>query len=936
MFSIIFNSKSFQVPSDSHFLRKINPFIAQQLNIEGHYEVISKVKENIFISFMNYLIDGIIPDLNTGNISEFEEISNEFEVMDNLVQIFQNAIANENTRALFSKNYEIKKKLSTRKDNLLQKNTTYHQIINIIFNPDRIHSFTHYLKLKRKIYDKCNKEDVESIDLMTRKHVFRNGLKYYLNEKEKTAGLYKNKNTKAKHIMIPKTITFNSKKYLVTEIFKGGFNFSKAIYSIQFSEDSQLRVIENSSFTFSSIVTLFIPASVVKLEDGWCNGVEKLKNIFVHPDNPHFIYYEEQFILGKTDEKSEIYDELLFARRDVENANIPSFIKRIGPYAFERCSQLTEVTFPSESNIEILDKYSFCETSIESILIPSNVFEIRDGCFSHCDNLSAVLFRKNSKLQKIGKFAFQNSSIKSIKIPATVTEIEELAFANCEGLKKVDIPVNSQLKSIGNEAFTYTSIDSFFIPSSIERLDDFWCKGINLTKITISPQNKRYLYMDNKYILSKNDEKSDNYDTLICVRRDIQRAIIPSFIRRIAPFAFGNCEQLLNVDFSEDSELQIIDSYAFFQSSLTSLSIPPNVVKINDNCFNSCYSFTKIEFPSDSKLQVIGPFAFSSCSIEQILIPSSVIQIEDGAFNACLNLKSIDFERDSKIECFNDDIFSESSIECISIPSSICKFSEKWCHMTNTLDNIFMQKNPHFIYHNEQFILGKTDEKSEIYDDLLFARRDIENANIPPFIKRIGPYAFERCSQLTEVTFPSESNIEILDKYSFCETSIESILIPSNVFEIRDGCFSHCDNLRKVKFQDNSKLRYIGQNAFAGTKIEEILIPSNVVQIRDKAFFGCSKIKLVQFENDSQLQIIGEFAFAGSSLKSFVVPSSVIFIGNKAFDTQNFFMIVEIQENTKLQIDTERLFGRYKYALIMISRNQEESIIEKKNYVDDD
>ena len=60
MFSIIFNSKSFQVPSDSHFLRKINPFIAQQLNIEGHYEVISKVKENIFISFMNYLIDGIM------------------------------------------------------------------------------------------------------------------------------------------------------------------------------------------------------------------------------------------------------------------------------------------------------------------------------------------------------------------------------------------------------------------------------------------------------------------------------------------------------------------------------------------------------------------------------------------------------------------------------------------------------------------------------------------------------------------------------------------------------------------------------------------------------------------------------------------------------------------------------------------------------------
>ena len=61
------------------------------------------------------------------------------------------------------------------------------------------------------------------------------------------------------------------------------------------------------------------------------------------------VYYDNNFILGKSNQKSEIFDILVFARRDIVNAIIPSFIKQIGPYSFTYCTRTkqpdTEIPF---------------------------------------------------------------------------------------------------------------------------------------------------------------------------------------------------------------------------------------------------------------------------------------------------------------------------------------------------------------------------------------------------------------------------------------------------------------------------------------------------------------------------------------------------------------------------------------------------------------
>lgn len=64
------------------------------------------------------------------------------------------------------------------------------------------------------------------------------------------------------------------------------------------------------------------------------------------PNNRHYIYFDDKYILGKTDEKKDEYD--------IKEVLIPSFITQIGSYAFS-------------------------ETLIDKISIPSNVTRILKG-----------------------------------------------------------------------------------------------------------------------------------------------------------------------------------------------------------------------------------------------------------------------------------------------------------------------------------------------------------------------------------------------------------------------------------------------------------------------------------------------------------------------------------------------------------------------------
>ena len=109
-------------------------------------------------------------------------------------------------------------------------------------------------------------------------------------------------------------------------------------------------------------------------------------------------------------------------------------------------------------------------------------------------------------------------------------------------------------------------------------------------------------------------------------------------------------------------------AYAFtFCYSLSSITIPNNIISIGNNAFNNCFSLLSITIPSN--ITSILYYTFYGCySLSNIAIPNSVTSINMLAFNQCYSLSSITIP--SSVTYVENSTFAYcSSLEKIHIPS---------------------------------------------------------------------------------------------------------------------------------------------------------------------------------------------------------------------------------------------------------------------------
>ena len=85
----------------------------------------------------------------------------------------------------------------------------------------------------------------------------------------------------------------------------------------------------------------------------------------------------------------------------------------------------------------------------------------------------------------------------------------------------------------------------------MKELKERWCCDTKyLKKITISPTNCQFKFIDDKYLIGKSESKNDEFDKLLFVSRDIIEISIPTNIKIISSYAFDGCENLTKVLFS--------------------------------------------------------------------------------------------------------------------------------------------------------------------------------------------------------------------------------------------------------------------------------------------------------------------------------------------------------------------------------------------------
>ena len=112
-------------------------------------------------------------------------------------------------------------------------------------------------------------------------------------------------------------------------------------------------------------------------------------------------------------------------------------VTSIRDYAFNGCSNLTEITLPS--SLTSIGQYAIqsCR-SLTTITIPETVTRIRSYAFQNCRKIKSIAFGTNSQLQTIGDYTFGNCvALTTITIPESVTSIGNGVFSGCTSLQTV-------------------------------------------------------------------------------------------------------------------------------------------------------------------------------------------------------------------------------------------------------------------------------------------------------------------------------------------------------------------------------------------------------------------------------------------------------------------------------------------------------------------
>ena len=135
--------------------------------------------------------------------------------------------------------------------------------------------------------------------------------------------------------------------------------------------------------------------------------------------------------------------------------SLPSTLKYLGKYAFNKCHSLTgkiELT----GDIKKINDYAFSECyRLTSLVLPDNLIEIGDYAFNHCIGLCNSLVLPNT-IQTIGKHAFDNCSGFNceLNLPDNLIEIGDYAFNNCSNFDNgIGLNFANSLLFIGDYAF---------------------------------------------------------------------------------------------------------------------------------------------------------------------------------------------------------------------------------------------------------------------------------------------------------------------------------------------------------------------------------------------------------------------------------------------------------------------------------------------------
>lgn len=154
--------------------------------------------------------------------------------------------------------------------------------------------------------------------------------------------------------------------------------------------------------------------------------------------------------------------------------------------------------------------------------------------------------------------------------------------------------------------------------------------------------------------------------------------------------------------------------------------------------------------------------------------------------------------------------------------------------------------------------------------DIEFFNSSVGEIILPEGIKDIGENALWGFTALERINIPS--TVETIGNGALSGTKIREIVIPGSVRSIGNDAFDRCLQLSSISFENSSDGLKLGDDVFAScNSLAEITIPARITHLGDRSFFRCEKLSKITFESRESPIFVGERAFEKCPLSEVII-----------------------------------------------------------------
>lgn len=443
-------------------------------------------------------------------------------------------------------------------------------------------------------------------------------------------------------IDIPDTVTKDNIDYTVTAIGDSAFE---------------------SFPTPTNVSSVFIPATVRSIGDSafsYCNALttvtfaegSQLKSIGLAAFYGTEQLYPKFKEIKIPDSVDTIGNGAFYDCRDLERITLPSALQTLSPVTFYDCTALSEVTFPASLKTIESSVFDGCR-NLSKVKLPASLKAIQSSVFHRCSALKTVSY--DGSLEQWNDIT-ANNDVLGYSCPSLVTDdytaqfipVKDDLFAEPIPKKTVTITkytgtestvilpstINSwPVTKIGEDAFQdNTTITSVTIPASVTEIGSNAFAGCtNLTIVNYAGDwSKLTIQSGNPAVQDAANAPLFDFE----FTPDNTAVIVTNYKYN------GAAADVTIPSRYQGKPVTTIGHAAFFNSAVTSVTIPDSVTSISDEAFINCPKLTNISIPNS--VTYIGFSAFSSCtSLKSITLPSSLSFISGALFLGCSQLTTI-------------------------------------------------------------------------------------------------------------------------------------------------------------------------------------------------------------------------------------------------------------------------------------------------------